>query len=70
MTEDVTISNAAAVGLGPSMSMSLVYTAMSDSIAMVMHNATSDEQNTQFITSAATVQVCALIIAKGCLSEE
>jgi len=61
----VALTNASAVGLGPSMSMSLIYAAMTDCIGMVMHNAATDERNTQFVAAAATVQVCALIIAKG-----
>ncbi|BBD10074.1 killing trait family protein [Desulfovibrio ferrophilus] len=59
------LANTAVVGLGPSLSMSMTYAAMADSIGIIMHNAAVAEQHMQTISTAATVQVCALIIAKG-----
>jgi len=65
IVDAVAVTNTAAVGLGPSLSMSMTYASMADSIGIVMHNAATAEQNMQAIALAATAQVCALIIAKG-----
>ncbi len=59
------LASIATVGLGPALSMTMVYQAMADSIGMVMHNAETVERNMQSVASAATGQACVLIIAKG-----
>lgn len=65
ITDAVALTNTAAVGIGPSLSMSMTYVAMADSIGLVMRNAAVAEHNLQAVALAATTQVCALIIAKG-----
>ena len=45
--------------------MALTFTAMADTIAMVMHNSATAQQGMQIIGSAATTTVTSLIIAVG-----
>jgi len=53
------------VNTGPSVAMSMTYSAMADSIGMLMHNAVTTQFNGQTIAVAALTQSCALILAKG-----
>ncbi len=58
-----------AIGLAPSMSMSLTYTVMAQTIGMIMHNGAETQHGMQQIAEAATTQACALILAKGAASK-
>jgi hypothetical protein len=54
-----------AIGEAPSVAMGMTYVAMANSIGLAMDNAVAAQQRGQVMGEAATVQVLALIIAKG-----
>ena len=63
ITDAVTQANTSAIGLAPSLSLALTYTAMADSVAHLMQNAVTAQQNGQTIGASATAVTCATIIA-------
>ena len=63
ITDAVTQANASAIGLAPSLSLALTYTAMADSVAKLMQNGVTAQQNGSTIGGAATAVTCATIIA-------
>ncbi len=63
VTDSVNQVNAANVGLAPQVAMGMTYVAMADSIALVMNNAASAQQNMQVTSNAATTTACAAILA-------
>lgn len=57
--------DALGVALTPSAAMGMTYVTMADSIGLMMANAVTNQQGMQAITSAAVVQVVAMILKKG-----
>lgn len=65
ITDAVTQSNVAVVGLSPSLSLSFTYAAAAQSIARLMNNAVTTQHGSQICREAATAVTCALILAFG-----
>ncbi len=68
ITDAVTQADALDIGIAPSMSMSMTYTVMAQTMGMVMHNGAAAQHGMQQIAEASTAVTCALIIAKGAAS--
>lgn len=68
VTDSVTQVNGMNVGIAPSVAMGMTYVAMADSIAKVMGNATTAQQNMQITSNAATTTAVAMILAQGASS--
>lgn len=68
VTDAVTQTDTLAVGEGAPLSMAMVYTVMSETIGMVMHNAVTTQRGMQAISNSAAAVVCSMIISKGAAS--
>lgn len=65
ISDAVSASMVGVIGSGPSLAMSMTYSAMADAIGMQMHNAVTTQFNAQTIAAASLTQTCALIIASA-----
>lgn len=65
ITDAVTQSDTAVIGLSPSLSLSFTYAAAAQSISRLMSNAVTTQHGSQICREAATAVTCAMILAFG-----
>lgn len=63
ITDAVTQSDVAVIGLSPSLSLSFTYAAAAQSITRLMNNAVTIQYGSQICREAATAVTCATILA-------